>query len=141
MPQEWKESIIVQIHKKGDRMDCTTSYKIDSNILLSRITPYTNAIIGAYQCGFRRNRSTVDHIFSTRQILEKKWEYNKDVSQLFIDFEKAYDSIKRESLYDILIKFGVPKKLVRLIKICFDGTQSKVRIGNCLSSNHCQWQN
>ena len=34
----------------------------------------------------------------------------KDVCQLFIDFEKAYDSIKRESLYDILIKFGVPKK-------------------------------
>ena len=43
---------------------------------------------------------------------------NKDVCQLFIDFEKAYDSIKRESLYDILIKFGVPKQLVRLIKIC-----------------------
>ena len=81
-------------------------------------------------------RSTVDHIFSIRQILEKKWEYNKDVCQLFIDFEKAYDSIKRESLYDILIKFGVPKKkLVRLIKICLDGTQSKVRIGNYLSSS------
>ena len=44
-------------------------------------------------------------------MLEKKWEYNKDVFQLFIDFEKAYDTIKRESLYDILIKFGVPKKL------------------------------
>ena len=43
-------------------------------------------------------------------MLEKKWEYNKDVFQLFIDFEKAYESIKRESLYDILIKFGVPKK-------------------------------
>ena len=38
-----------------------------------------------------------------------KWDYNKDVCQLFIDFEKACDSIKRESLYDILIKFGVPK--------------------------------
>ena len=43
-------------------------------------------------------------------LIEKKWEYNKDVLyQLFIDFEKVYDSIKRESLYDILIKFGVPK--------------------------------
>ena len=48
-----------------------------------------------------------------QQILEKKWAYNNAVCQLFIDFEKAYDSIKRESLYDILIKFGVPKKLVR----------------------------
>ena len=84
--------------------------------------------------GFRRNWSTVDHILSIRQILEKKWEYNKDVCQLFIGFEKAYDSIKRESLYDILIKFGVQKK-VRLIKICLDGTQNKVRIGNYLSSS------
>ena len=56
------------------------------------------------------------------------WEYNKDVCLLFIDFEKAYDSIKRESLYDILIKFGVPKTLVRLIKTCLDGTQSEIRI-------------
>jgi len=53
-----------------------------------------------------RNRSTVDHIFNIRKILEKKWEYNKDVCLLFIDFEKA---IKKESLYDILITFGVPK--------------------------------
>ena len=42
---------------------------------------------------------------------------------------------KKESLYDILIKFGVPRKLVRLIKTCLDGTQSKVRIGNYLSSS------
>ena len=39
-------------------------------------------------------------------------------------------TIKRESLYDILIKFGVLEKLVRLIKACLNGTQSKVRIGN-----------
>ena len=90
------------------------------------MTPFASKIMGEYQCDFRRNRSTVDHIFSIRQILEKKWEFNKDVCQLFIDFEKAYDSIKRESLYDILIKFGVPKKLVRLINTCLDGTQSKV---------------
>jgi hypothetical protein len=38
-----------------------------------------------------------------------KWEYNNKVCRLFIDFEKAYDSIKRESLYDILIKFGYQK--------------------------------
>ena len=52
------------------------------------MTPYANEIIGEYQCGFRRNRSTVDHILSIRQILEK-WENNEDICQLFIDFEKA----------------------------------------------------
>ena len=62
------------------------------------MTTYAIEIIGEYQCGFRRNRSTGDHIFSIRQILEKKWEYNKDVRQLIIDFKNAYDSTKRESL-------------------------------------------
>ena len=58
------------------------------------------------------------------------WEYNKHACQLFIDFEKAHDSIKRESLYYILIKFDVPKTLVTLIKTCLDGAHSKVRIEN-----------
>ena len=87
----------------------STSYKILSNMLLSRMTPYANEIIGEYQCGFRRNRSTMDYLFSIGEILEKKWECNKDVFQLIIYFEKAYDSIKREFLYDIVTKFGVPK--------------------------------
>jgi hypothetical protein len=49
---------------------------------------------------------------------EKKWEYNETVHQLFIDFKKAYDSVRREVLYNILIEFGIPVKLVRLIKMC-----------------------
>jgi hypothetical protein len=39
------------------------------------------------------------------------------VHQLFVDFKKAYDSVRREVLYNILIEFGVPMKLVRLIKM------------------------
>jgi hypothetical protein len=54
-----------------------------------------NEIIGDHQCGFRRNRSTTDQIFYIWQILEKKWEYNGTVHQLFIDFKKAYDSGKK----------------------------------------------
>jgi hypothetical protein len=48
----------------------------------------------------------------------KKWEYNETVHQLFIDFKKAYDSVRREVLYNILIEFGAPMKLVRLVKMC-----------------------
>jgi hypothetical protein len=55
------------------------------------------------------------------------------VHQLFIDFKKAYDSIKREVLYNILLEFGIPKKLVRLIKMCLNETYSKVHIGKLLS--------
>jgi len=81
LPGEWKESIIVPILKKGDKTDCnnyrgisllSTTYNILSNILLSRLIPYAEEIIGDHQCGFRRNRSTTDRIFCICQILEKK---------------------------------------------------------------------
>jgi len=61
LPEEWKESIIVPIYKKDDKTDCSnyrgishlpTTYKILSNILLSRLTPYSEEIIGDHQCGF-----------------------------------------------------------------------------------------
>jgi hypothetical protein len=55
------------------------------------------------------------------------------VHQLFIDFKKAYDSVKREVLYNILVEFGIPKKLVRVIKMCLNETYSKVRVGKLLS--------
>ena len=45
-------------------------------------------------------------------------EYYEAMHQLFIDFKKAFDSVRREVLYNILIEFGVPKKLVRLVKMC-----------------------
>jgi hypothetical protein len=85
--------------------------------------------MGDNQCGFRRNRSTTDQIFYIRQILETKWEYNGTVHQLFIHFKKAYDSVRREVLHNILIEFGIPRKLVGLIKMCSNETYSTVRIG------------
>jgi sorting nexin-29 len=104
-----------------------------SNILVSRLTPYAEEITGDRQCGFRRNRSNADHIFSIRQILEKKWEYNEAVHQLFIDFKKAYDSVRREVLYNTLIEFGIPMKLARLIKMCVSEMYSRVRVDKHLS--------
>jgi hypothetical protein len=58
-----------------------------------------------------------DQIFCIWPILEKKWEYNGKVHQLFIDFKKAYDLVRREVLYNILIEFGIPRKLVGLNKM------------------------
>ena len=111
-----------------------TMYKIISHILLSRLTPYAEEIIGDHQCGFRRNRSTTDRIFCIRQILEKKWECNAAVHQLFIDFQKAYDSVSRKFLYNILNEFGIPMKLTRLIKMCLNEVYSTVRVGKHLSA-------
>jgi hypothetical protein len=74
-----------------------------------------------------------DQIFYIRQILEKKWECNGTVHRLFIEFKKAYDSVRREVLYNILIVFGIPRKLVGLIKMCLNETYSTEHIGKLQS--------
>ena len=72
---------IVLLYKKGDNTYCSnyrgislipTSHKILSSILLSRLIPYAEEIIGDHHCGFQCNRSTADHIFYFCQILEKE---------------------------------------------------------------------
>jgi hypothetical protein len=69
------------ICKMADKTDCSNyrgmsllsnTYNILSNILLPRLTPYEQEIIRGQECGFQRNRSTADHIFSIRQTLKKK---------------------------------------------------------------------
>ena len=142
LPEEWKESIVAPIYKKGDKTDCSnyrstsllpTTYKSLSSILLSSLTLYAEEITGNHQWGFRRNSSTTDHVFCIRQKLEKKLDYNTAVHKLFICFKKAYDSVRREVLYNILIEFGIPMQLVRLLKMCLNETYSRVRIDKHLS--------
>jgi hypothetical protein len=60
-------------------------------------------------------------------------EYNGTVHQLFIDFKKTYELVRREVVYNILIEFGIPSKLVGLIKMCLNETYNRVRIGKNLS--------
>jgi hypothetical protein len=107
----------------------STLYKILSNILLSRLSQHIDKIIGDHQCEFRCNRSITDQALCIRRILDKKWEYSETVHQLFIDFKKVNDSVRREVLYNILTEFGVLMKLVKLIKICLNETHSEVLMG------------
>jgi hypothetical protein len=71
---------------------------------------------------------TLDHFAHIIQGLPAL-AYNGMVHQLFVDFKKAYDSVKTDVLYNILLEFGIHKKLVRLIKMCLNETYSKVRVG------------
>jgi hypothetical protein len=68
-----------------------------------------------------------------KYLRKKKGEYNEAMHQLFVDFKKAYDSLRREVLYNILIEFGIPMKLVRLLAMCLNETYSRVRVGKNLS--------
>jgi hypothetical protein len=76
---EWKGWIIVPVCKKGDKTDCSnyrgiwllsTTYKIISNTLLSKLNPYAEEVIGDHQCRFPHKRSITDHIFCWHQVLE-----------------------------------------------------------------------
>jgi hypothetical protein len=79
LPEEWRELITVPVYKKGDKTDCSyyrgisllsTTYKILSNNLLSRLTAYAGVIIGHHQCGFKRKRS-ITHIVAFDKYLNK----------------------------------------------------------------------
>jgi hypothetical protein len=140
--------LLYQFIKKVDNADCSNYRGIS---LLSNATKFCptslsqgkvhihniEEIIGDYQGGFRCNRSTTDQIFCIRQILERKWEYNETVHQLFTDIKESCDSVRREVLYNILIEFGVPIILVRLItsKLWLNETCIKFNVGKHLSGN------
>jgi sorting nexin-29 len=67
--------------------------------------------IGDYQSGFRQGRSTVDQIFTVRQLLEKCNEFGIETHHLFIDCKAAYDSVDRSNLYIAMKELQIPKKL------------------------------
>jgi hypothetical protein len=144
LTEQWTEFIIIPIHKKGGKTYCnkycgipllSTSYKMLSNIFLSLLIQYIDEIIGDNQCWFQCKSSTTDHNICIHQILEKKWEYNETVQQLFTDFKKDYDSVRMELFYSILIEFAVLMKLVRLIKIHLNETYSTISRCKHLSDN------
>jgi len=100
IPEEPKETIIIPIHKRGDRDRCenykgiapgNAAYIILSNIILGKIKPYIEKVIWDYQNGFRDGRSVIDGIFALKVINKKLWEYNQSVQYLFIDCQNVYD--------------------------------------------------
>jgi len=77
------------------------------------------------QCGFRKGRSCTDAIFTVQQIIEKRKEHNLQLFLLFIGYEKAYDNVNRDKLWEMMDnKF--PKYLLNTIKCIY--MNAKVRI-------------
>ena len=81
--------------------DALTIYpgKILNRILLERMREAVDAKLRDQQAGFRRNRSCADQIASLRIIVEQSLEWNSPLYINFIDYEKAFDSVDRETLW------------------------------------------
>jgi len=110
-----------------------TAYKILSYIIYARLSEYTERIIGKYQFGFRKVKSTTSQIFTLSQIMEKTVECQIGIHHLFVHFKSAYDSIYREKLLCAMMELGIPSKLIRLVKTTMTNVQCSVQIQSHLS--------
>ena len=142
MPKDWTKNIIVPIYKKrGDKLQCknyrgisllSTGHTMLTTVINNRLIKYTENIIGEYQAGFRTGKSTTDQIFTVKNLLEKAWGHNVEIHKIFVDFQKAYDSIRRNKLYAIMAHFGIPNKLIRLTKATIENSTYYVKIGTIM---------
>ena len=96
-------------------------------MLLNIIRPEVDKILRKNQNGFRTNRSTTGQILTVRRIIEGVNEKNLTATLLFIDFSKAFDSIHRGKMAEILKAYGIPEKIINAIMIAYKDTKSIVR--------------
>ena len=103
IPNAWRESRTILLHKKGDKEDlknyrpiCLLShiYKLFTKVICNRISKTLDEQQPREQAGFRKNFSTRDHLFVLNQLLERAREYKMDLAIAFVDYEKAFDAIE-----------------------------------------------
>ena len=125
MPEDFRDALIVALYKnKGSKVDCgnyrgisllSIAGKIFARIILNRLIAVSEANLPEAQCGFRPGRSNLDMIFTVRQVQEKCLEQNLDLYSVFIDLTKAFDTVNREALWDVLARHGCPPKFIQII--------------------------
>ncbi|CAF3398890.1 unnamed protein product [Rotaria socialis] len=143
--EDWTTAILIRLYKnKGDRTVCgnyrgisllVVTGKIFSRIILNRIQNVIYKQLLEQQAGFRRNKSTIDPIFTLKLIMEKSQEYNKSLFLCFIDIQKAYDSVDRKLLWKVCRGYSISDKLIRLLKLLHSKTKARVRINGELSES------
>ena len=131
----WTKSAIIPLPKKGDLGD-TGNYrgisltvvaaKVYNKLLLERIRCHLDPLLRINQNGFRPGRSTLSQITTLRRLIEGVKSKQLQAVITFVDFKKAFDSIHRGKLMEILLAYGVPKKLVDAIHILYKDTMTQV---------------
>ena len=139
IPQDFKDASIIHLYKrKGNPQVCdnhrgisllSIAGKILAKILLNRLNAHLDqaGLIPESQCGFRKNRGTIDMIFTARQLQEKCQEQNVDLFMTFVDLTKAFDTVSRDGLWKIMAKFGCPPRYIAMVRQLHDGVQARVQ--------------
>lgn len=142
IPDEWLDSLIIPCFKKGDRSKChncrgicvvNSSFKLFAKIVNNRIAPIADCTLPQEQQGFRKGRSTIDDIFTLKQIIEKRVEFNRETHLAFVDIEKAFDNVNRCKLWSIMKEEGYPSHLVQVVKSMYDNTNIAVKYNGYVS--------
>ena len=104
-------------------------WKILATVLLNRLNEHLeqSGLLPESQCGFRKNRGTIDMIFAARQLQEKCQEQNVDLYMTFVDLTKAFDTVSLEGLWKIMAKFGCPAKFIAVMRQFHDGMLARVQ--------------
>ena len=142
VPGDWKEGYLIKIPKKGDLSSCanyrgitllSVPGKVFNRVILNRMKDLIDAQLRDEQAGFRKDRSCTDQIAALRIIVEQSIEWNSPLYINFVDYEKAFDSLDRETLWKLLRHYGVPTKIVTIIRNSYEGLTCKVVHGGQLS--------
>ena len=137
VPEDWRKSIIVPLFKKGDKSICdnwrgisllSVVGKVLTHIILERLVATMDGRLAEIQAGFRKSRGCADQIFTLRRVMEETRDECISLFMCFIDLKAAYDTINREALWEIVRRYGVSTKLVRLMQAIYCDTQSAVRV-------------
>ena len=113
LPKQWKNANIILVYKqKGERAECGNSHgisllsvagKVQAKIVLTRLLEHVvDLVLSESQCGFRCGRSTIYMIFVARQLQEKCREQHQDLYLAFVDLPKAFNTVNRDLLWNIL---------------------------------------
>ena len=139
-PDSWTESIIIPLFKKGNQNDpdnyrgislCDICSKLYSSIINNRLQEWIeqNNLTGECQAGFRKDYSTVDHMFTLMAMIQKQFALNRKLNVAFIDFEKAFDSISRKLLWPILLKNGIKGRLYKCVRSMYEKVKARIICG------------
>jgi len=124
MPQEWETGMVINVHKKGTKTKyenyrgitlLPTGYKLFGNIIKNRLNEHMEDEMVEEQRGFRKGRSCTDAIFTVQQIIEKRKGHNLPLILLFIDHEKAYNNVNRDTPWEMMDN-KIPNYLLNTIK-------------------------
>lgn len=138
IPAQLRDALVISLFKKGDKTECgnyrgisllSTVGKALARVLANRLAPLSENTLPESQSGFRPNRSTMDMIFVARQLQEKCREQNQPLYMAFIDLTKAFDSVNRQALWQVLAKIGCPDKFIRVLRLLHDNMSATVLTG------------